>query len=116
MYTRILLPALACLTAALLSAGCGSKPKFEVGDFVMPTEEGEHKDILKIVGVGESEYKVFTHYLSDGKLMQTESYVARNRKEHEKTHLKIKPPHVEGSFSPERFLSLDVEPAKTPAK
>ena len=71
----------------------------------MPSESENSADILKIVGVGKDEYKVYTHFLSNGKLIQAEDFQTLPRTQIEGDFIKIDAPKVDGSFSPDKYLS-----------
>ena len=92
------------LLAALL-IGCSKEPTFDSGDFIMQSESENTADILKIVAVGKDEYKVFTHFISDGKLIQAEDYQTRPRKQIEEGFIEVAAPLVNDSFSPDKYLS-----------
>jgi hypothetical protein len=91
--------------AVLLFLCCLQKQKFQIGDYVMPIGKIEPQAVLKIVGKDKENYVVFEHYLVDGRLTQIESYVYKEVDDFEKCHIKIEQPKVEGSFSPDKFIS-----------
>lgn len=90
--------------------GCSSKPKYQIGDYIMPIDKSDPSKILKVVGVENRNYKVFTHFISNGRLVQAEDYQTRNKKEIEKTFVKIEPPRVEDIFSPDKYLNMKTNP------
>ena len=80
-------------------------PKFHVGDHIMPAGSADPTTILRIVGVAPKSYKVFTHFLSDGKLVLAEDYSDQPRALIDRTYIKIPAPTVENTFSPGKYLS-----------
>jgi hypothetical protein len=99
---RSLLPMFIVLVTLL---GCSPKSKFAAGDYIMPEKDTNPSKILKVVGVGKENYKIFTHMLVDGRFVQAEDYQDRKRKEVDEGFVKIQPPKIEGSFSPDKWLS-----------
>lgn len=93
------------LLILMASLGCSAKSKFQTGDYVMPEGQTDPAKILKIVAVGDENYKAFTHFLSDGHLVQAEDYQDRRRTDVDKNYVKIQPPEVNDSFSPDKYLS-----------
>jgi len=105
MRLRHLRIALVALLIPLALVGCSHKAKFQTGDYIMPEGQTDPAKILKIVGVGEENYKTFSHFLSNGRLVQAQDYQDRKRTEIDKDFVKIQPPEVEGSFSPDKYLN-----------
>jgi len=69
--------------------------------------------ILKIVVVGAKSYKVFTQFLSEGKLILAEDYLDRPRAVIDRTYIKVPAPTVESTISPDKYLSeKGVSPSK----
>ncbi len=71
----------------------------------MPADSSNPETILKIVGVAPKSYKVFTHFLSDGKLVLAEDYSDRSRDLIDRTYIKVPAPTVESTFSPDKYIS-----------
>jgi hypothetical protein len=88
-----------------MSLGCSHKPKFSSGDFIIPEGKTDSSEILLVVGVSEDNYKVFTHFRSEGRLVQAEDYHSKDRGEIDNEFVKIQPPKIDGSFSPDKYLS-----------
>ena len=62
------------IAVALLIA-CNEKPKYQTDDYLMPSGSSDPTTIVKVVAVTGSTYKVFTHFLSDGRLIEAQDYV-----------------------------------------
>jgi hypothetical protein len=61
------------LTLFVLLINCNSVPKYKIGDCIMPIASNSQDKIVHIVSVGK-EYKVFTYFYSNGKLVQAQDY------------------------------------------
>ncbi|MBI9020604.1 MAG: hypothetical protein JEZ10_05045 [Verrucomicrobia bacterium] len=71
----------------------------------MPVDKSAPQDVIKVVGSDDEHYTIFKHYLVEGKLTQIEEYKTCDRKQFENNHIKVERPQVNGSFSPDKFLS-----------
>lgn len=106
--------ALSAAAAIVCLVACSPKPKYHIGDFLIPATAYEPSKIVMVVGVSGNSYKVFTHFLSDGKLLQAEDYKDLPRAEVDAGYIIVSAPRIEGVFSPERFISKKTSPNQNP--
>lgn len=96
---------LCAITAIPFLLACSPKPKYHEGDYLIPSSTSEPTKIVKVVAVSDSNYKVFSHFLSDGKLIQAEDYQNLPRSDVDASYIVVAAPRIEGTFSPDRFIS-----------
>jgi uncharacterized lipoprotein YajG len=103
---KIFLP-LVPLTMILLFEGCDfvKGSDYKIGDCLMEKKSTSPASIVKIVGKDNRQYKYFSHFISDGKLIQGEDYLSKEISEVNKNYLKIECPIIDGTFSPDKFLN-----------
>ena len=89
----------------LVACSCGAKPKFQVGDYVMPRGATNIDKIVKIVAADSKTYKVFPHMLVSGRLIESQDYKPYDRKQFERDSIKVVRPQVDDTFSVDRWLS-----------
>jgi len=102
--TSNLIAVIIALTTILLTA-CDARPKYQEGAYLIPTDSSDSAKIVKVVGVSDKNYKVFTHFVSGGKLIQAQDYQNLLRTDVESKYIPVEPPHVDGAFSPDKYLS-----------
>jgi hypothetical protein len=102
------------LTVVIALTACSPKPKYKSGDFLMPSGSSDPAKIVKVVGVSDTNYKVFTHFLSDGRLIQAQDYQNLPRSDVEIGYIAVEPPTTSGTFSPDRYLSEHANDAAKP--
>ena len=95
----------ASLIAIGLLIACEAKPKYQTGDYLMPSGSSDPTKIVKVVAVTDSTYKVFTHFLSDGRLTEAQDYQNVSRTSVDSNYVRVIQPKVQGSFSPDAYLS-----------
>ena len=71
----------------------------------MPKGATTVSSIVKVVAVEEENYKVFTHFLSNGRLIVAQDYQLLPRTKVESDYVVVEPPKTDGSFSPDKYLS-----------
>jgi hypothetical protein len=84
--------------------------KFAIGDCLLPDAETSSDKVVKVVGIGDNTYRVFTHLISQGQLILAEDYGTRPRATIEAGHARIACPVVEGAFSPAKFIKAGAAP------
>lgn len=86
--------------------GCSNPcPAFNIGECLIPQASQNPEKIVHVVSSSKTEYKLFTHYLSDGHLIQAQDYQTAEKAEIEKTYAKVECPKLDGSFSPDKYLN-----------
>lgn len=95
-------------------AACSVKPKYKTGDYLLPSSSSDPTKIVKVVAVSDSDYKVFTHFLSDGRLVQAQDYQNLSRADVDTGYVAVEPPHIDDSFSPDRYISKHADDAEKP--
>jgi len=95
------------LTIILFFEGCDfvKGNDYKIGDCLMEKKSSSLSTIVKIVGKDNRQYKYFSHFISEGKLIQGEDYQSKEILEVNKNYLKIECPVIDGTFSPDKFLS-----------
>jgi hypothetical protein len=68
------------------------------------------EDIIQVVGVGDGHYKVFTYFLSNGKLFQAQDYQSRTFSEVDSAYVKVECPNYDAIFSPDKYLNKKKNP------
>jgi hypothetical protein len=91
--------------SCLLFSGCKPSPKFSPNDCIMPTASNSPQDILKVIGRDDRHYKVFTYFLSNGKLILAKDYQTRICAEIDSAYVRVPCPKADGTFSPDEYLS-----------
>ena len=86
-------------------AACCAKPGYQIGDYLLPSGSSDPTKIIKITSVTDSTYKVFTHFLSEGRLVVAEDYHVLSRSDVDSKYKRVEQPNTEGKFSPDKFLS-----------
>ena len=79
-------------------------PRFSIGNCIMPIPDSGIEKILKIVSISKSTYTTFSHFLSNGKLVQAEDYGTFRIIETDNSFNKVICPKFESSFSPDKYL------------
>lgn len=109
MHKAILMMLLAVVTVMLTVTACSAGAKYKVGYYLMPSDSTDPSKIVMVVGVGNTTYKVFTHFLSAGKLTQAQDYKSLPITTVDTGYVAIKPPNIDGAFSPNKYLSRTVD-------
>jgi len=91
-------------------AGCASSPMFRSNDCLIPKSSSGPQDIIQIVAVGDGHYKVFTYFLSNGKVIQAQDYQNRICSEIDSAYVKVECPAYDGTFSPDKYLNKKKNP------
>lgn len=96
-----------CSTILIFTiVGCDSSNKnYEIGICLIPNKSNDVTSIVKIVGYSGNVYKVFTHFLSDGRLILSEDYTNKNKSDINKGYSIVQCPNVDGTFSPDKYLN-----------
>jgi hypothetical protein len=95
-----------CGILVVLISSCSNTSKaFNVGECLMPQAAQNQEKIVLVVSVSEKEYKFFTHFLTNGRLVQAQDYQTMKKTEIENTYVKVVCPEFESSFSPDRYLN-----------
>ncbi|MDO8544568.1 MAG: hypothetical protein Q7S40_29355 [Opitutaceae bacterium] len=81
------------------------RAKFKTGDYLMLKESNSVSSIVKIVAVEDEGYKVFTHFLADGRLIVAQDYQLLSRAKADREYVLVEAPKADGSFSPDKFQS-----------
>ncbi len=97
------------IISCLLAAGCAERPAFKVGDYLMPRGATSPDTIVVVVAADDKEYKVFSHFLSEGRLIVAHDYRILQRASVDSEYLLVAKPQIDGAFSPDRFLSAGKE-------
>jgi hypothetical protein len=105
---------LLALIVVLSFTACSARPKYKTGDYLMPSGSSDPAKIVKVVAVSDSNYKVFTHFLSDGRLIQAQDYQNLSRSDVDTGYSAVEPPHTDGTFSPDRYISKHADDAAKP--
>jgi hypothetical protein len=90
-----------------LSFDCKGKLKYEIGDCLMPIGANSPEKIIHVVAIS-SEYKVFTYFIYNGKLIQAQDYQIMNKDTIEKNYCKVECPSYDDTFSPDKYLNETV--------
>jgi protein involved in sex pheromone biosynthesis len=91
--------------AVVLLSGCTRHARFKIGDYLMPKGATSVSAIVKVVAVEEENYKVFTHFLSNGSLIVAQDYQLMPRPKVESEYALVEAPKTDGTFSPDKYLS-----------
>ena len=87
-------------------AGCSNpSPAFNIGECLIPQSSQNPEKIVRVVSSSQTEYKLFTHFLSGGHLILAQDYQTAEKAEIEKTYVKVECPKFDGSFSPNKYLN-----------
>ncbi len=78
----------------ILLSACTSKAKFKVGECVLPPDGGADK-VLKILSIQMNEYRVVSHSLSAGKVIQSKTEVLKTKTELENGYFVVDCPNTE---------------------
>jgi len=105
MKSRQLRIASFLITFFLIVAGCSHHPQYHVGDYLTPTGAYDSSHIIKIVAVSGTSHTVFTHFMSDGRLIEAQDYQSRRISDIENGYNIVSTPSVDGTFSPEKYIS-----------
>ena len=89
----------------LLMSGCNAQPTFKIGDCLIPKNENSPEKIMRIVSSSPTEYKVFTSFLSGGRLIQAKDYQSLETNKAASSYVKVECPKFEGDFSPDAYLN-----------
>jgi hypothetical protein len=76
----------------LVATGAHVRERWRAGECVMPDDASGRETIVKIVGVTDASYRVFTHTLSAGELLRAEDYKLLARAELETGHTAVECP------------------------
>ena len=78
---------------------------FNIGDCVMPKSEQNPEKIVRIVSSSENKYTFFTHFYSEGRLIQAQDYQMAEKINIQKAFVKVECPTIDGKFSPDKYLN-----------
>lgn len=96
---------LAAMALSLLAQGCNETPRFEIGDCLIPMSGSSPEKIVRVVSANSTEYKVFTSFLSDGRLTQAKDYQSLDALKAGSSYSKVECPRFDGDFSPDAYLN-----------
>jgi hypothetical protein len=72
-----------------------ARSKFALGDCLMPDNTDNPVKILRVVGVGDDQYKTFSHLLFGGQLGISEDYGHHERAEIDEGYAKVECPKTD---------------------
>ncbi len=84
--------------------GC-NKQKYVIGNCLIPKDKSSPTAIIRVVSISDDDYLVFSHFLSDGKLILAEDYGKVSATEIKSKYVLVECPFTESVFSPDKYLN-----------
>ena len=93
-----------CIFSFIFICGCKNQT-YSVGNCLIPKDNPSITSIIRLVANADDSFLVFSHFLSDGKLIIAEAYGKISVSEIKSKYILIECPSTDGVFSPDKYLS-----------
>ena len=87
---------------------CGCKNQtYSIGNCLILKDNASPTSIIRLVSTADDNFIVFSHFLSDGKLLLAEDYGKVSVSDIKSKYILVECPSADGVFSPDKYLSKD---------
>ena len=85
---------------------CGCKNQtYNVGTCLILKDNPSITSIIRLVAIADDSFLVFSHFLSEGKLILAEDYIKISISEIKSKYILIECPSTDDVFSPDKYLN-----------